>query len=370
MTYILVLNAGSTSVQYSLYDQKLNLILNGREERIGLPGGAENHLQAIKKILRNITSENKIEQGNIKAVGHRVVHGGEKYSSSVIINQQVIDQLKKYIKLAPLHNPHNITGIEACQKLLPQAVQAACFDTAFYSNLKEKAFVYALPYQLYQNHQIRRYGFHGISHQRTAEQAEKILNKKIDKMITCHLGGGSSVTAIKKGDAVNTSMGFTPLEGLVMTTRCGDIDPAIVPYLIKELNYDIDQVDELMNYKSGFLGICGSRDFREILKGKQKDEKKKLAFDIFCQAVTKYISYYTALLNGVDVIAFTAGIGQNSWEARKVIMDNFQFLGVSLEDEKNKNNELIISSAESKVTVMAIPANEEIKIAQEVKKLI
>ncbi len=369
MTYILVLNAGSTSVKFSIFNKKLELIKNGKEERIGLKGGAENHTKAIEKILKKL-AEDKINKENLKAVGHRVVHGGEKYSTSVVINRQVVKQLKKYIKLAPLHNPHNIAGIKACQKLLPKTTQIACFDTAFYSDLQPKSFLYALPYNLYQKHQIRRYGFHGISHQRTAEHAEEILDHKIEKMITCHLGGGSSVTAIKNGKAINTSMGFTPLEGLVMTTRCGDIDPALVPYLVKELKYNIEEVDNLMNYKSGFLGICGSRDFREILKDKNNDSKKKLAFDIFCQGVTKYIGYYAALLNGVDVIAFTAGIGQNSWEARKKIIDNFKFLGVKLDSKKNKNNDLIISNRESKIIVMAIPANEEIKIAEEVKKLI
>lgn len=369
MTYILVLNAGSTSVKFSLFNKTLDLIREGKEERIGLEGGIENHTKAIKKILQNL-AEKKVTKKDIQAIGHRVVHGGEKYSSSVIINKEVIGQLKKYIKLAPLHNPHNIAGIEACQKLLPGIPQIACFDTAFYSDLKPKSYIYGLPYKLYEKHRIRRYGFHGISHQRTAEKAEEILGHKIAKLITCHLGGGSSVAAIKKGKAVNTSMGFTPLEGLVMTTRCGDIDPALVPYLVKELDYDINNVDNLMNHKSGLMGICGKRDFRIVLEEKNKKKRMKLAFDIFCQGVTKYIGYYTALLNGVDAIAFTAGIGQNSWEARKKIMGNFDFLGIKLDEKKNQNNEPIISRPDSKVTVMAIPANEEIKIAQEVKKLL
>ncbi len=369
MTHILVLNAGSTSVKYCLFDKDLDLIQKGKKERIGLEGGLKNHTEAIEKILKEL-AEQKITKKDIKAIGHRVVHGGEKYSSSVLINEKVINQLKEYIKLAPLHNPHNISGIEACQKLLPHTPQIACFDTAFYSDLKPKSYIYALPYELYEKHHIRRYGFHGISHQRTAERAEQIINKKIEKIITCHLGGGSSVTAIKNGKAINTSMGFTPLEGLVMTTRCGDIDPALVPYLVKELNYDIDEVDDLMNNKSGLKGICGDRDFRTVLDQKDTDKRIKLTFDIFCQGVVKYIGYYTALLNGVDAIAFTAGIGQNSWQARKAIMDKFKFLGVSLDEKKNKNNELVISKPDSKITVMAIPANEELKIAQEVKKLI
>jgi acetate kinase len=368
VSHILVLNAGSTSVKYSLFNKGLDLIKKGEKERIGLKGGIKNHAEAIEQILKNL-SEQKINKKDIKAVGHRVVHGGEKYSSSVIINQEVINQLKKFIKLAPLHNPHNIAGIEACQELLPQTPQIACFDTAFYSDLEPKSYIYALPYELYEKHHIRRYGFHGISHQRTAEHAEEILNQKIEKIITCHLGGGSSVTAIKNGKAINTSMGFTPLEGLVMTTRCGDIDPAIVPYLVKELGYDIKEIDNLMNKKSGLTGLCGKRDFRVVLDQKDKDKRMKLTFDIFCQGVVKYIGYYIALLKGVDVIAFTAGIGQNSWQARKAIIDKFKFLGVNLDERKNKNNELIISTPNSKVTVMAIPANEELKIAQEVQKL-
>lgn len=367
MNYLLILNSGSTSVQYSLFDRDLELLQQGRKERIGLEGGVEDHSTAVEQALEEIT-EGSVSEENIKAVGHRVVHGG-KNRSPVVIDNEIVEQLKEYNKLAPLHNPHNLSGIEAGRKLLPQTEQVACFDTSFYSELEKKNVIYPVPHQLYEEHGIKRYGFHGLSHQMTMERIQQTF-EQADKIITAHLGGGASVTAVEDGKPVHTSMGFTPLEGLMMTTRCGDIDPALVPYLVEELDYDLEQVKKMMNEKSGLLGMCGARDFRVVLDRKEQNERMQLAFDKFCQSIVKYVGYYVALLNGVDAIAFTGAIGKNSGEVRKEVINHLGFMGASLDQKKNNNNELVVSGPDSEVKVMAVPANEELNIARKTKALV
>lgn len=369
--FILVLNSGSATVKYSLFKAD-NLVLEneGIVERIGLKGGVKNHEEAVKKILKDLTQVKKIKDlSKIRTVGHRVVHGGEKFKKTTLLNKKKIEELKGYSKLAPLHNPPNIMGIEVCQKLLPQAKQVAVFDTAFHTTLPPSSYIYAIPYKFYSQHQIRRYGFHGISHQYVSERARETVGGKISRLITCHLGGGSSITAIKNGKSVDTSMGFTPLEGLVMESRSGDIDPAIVTYLITELNFTAQEVYDILNKKSGYKGICGKKDFREILKIKSKDRLTRLAYEIFVLSVTKYIGKYIAELGGVDIIVFTAGIGEGSWELRKDVMEHFKFVGIKLDQKKNKNNSLIISAPNSKVKVLVVPDNEALKIAKEAQKI-
>jgi len=366
---ILVINSGSATIKYSLFDEKLNEIYSGKEDRIGLPGGAKNHREAIEKIFKTISESGKIKDlSEIKAVGHRVVHGGEDLRRPIIINDEILKKIKSYSKLAPLHNPPNIMGIEACLKLLPGIKNVAVFDTGFYETLKPETYLYALPYQLYTKEKIRRYGFHGISHNYVSKKAEKILGKKIKKLITCHLGGGSSITAISDGKPIDTSMGFTPLEGLVMETRSGSIDPAIPIYLISQLNLKPEEVDNLLNKKSGFIGICGFKDFRDILKSKNK--MAKLAYQIYLKSVVKYIGAYTALLQGLDVLVFTAGIGEGAVRFRKDVVKQLKYLGAEIDEKKNEKGEFIISTKKSKVTIMVIPTSEELMIAQEVSKLL
>jgi len=366
--FILVLNSGSSSVKYSLFRNNRE-ILSGVKENIGLPTGEKNHLSALEKIFQEI-EESKIikDLKEIKFIGHRVVHGGEIFKKTTLINKNNLNDLKNISYLAPLHNPYNVLGIELCLKLLPWAKNYAVFDTEFYSSLKEEAFLYALPYDLYEKYKIRRYGFHGISHQYVAQLAEKTLKKKIKKLITCHLGAGSSVTAILNGQPIDTSMGFTPLEGLIMETRSGNVDPYIPLFLIKNNIYNADQLDEILNKKSGFLGICGLRDFREILKS--KEEKAKLAYQMYLRSVVKYIGSYIALLNGVEAIVFTAGIGEGSAKFREDVLNHFRYLGIKINKKRNYENQNIISEKESKVKVLVFHTNEALMICQKILKIL
>jgi len=369
--FILVLNSGSSTVKYSLFEiENLTLKEEGKKERIGLKGGLPNYEEAIQSILDSLLEEKVRKTSQIKAVGHRIVHGGEDFKEPTLINEEAITKLKRYSELAPLHNPPNVLGVETATELLPEAKQVAVFDTAFHSTISKENFLYAIPYDFYEKHGIKRYGFHGISHQYVSEKSEEILEKKIGKLVSVHLGSGCSITAIQNGNSINTSMGFTPLEGLVMGTRSGNIDPAIVPYLIRKLNLESKEVERILNEESGCKGICGSKDFRDILKKKDNDKKSKLAYDIFKRSVVQFIGKYVAEMNGVDVISFTAGIGEGSWELRKDVIDHFEFLGVELDSEKNKNNEQIISRQGSKVKVLVVHSDEALKIAQEVSKLI
>jgi acetate kinase len=365
---ILVLNSGSSSVKYSLFEN-LELVTKGIEENIGLKDGAKNHREAIKNIFVKLRRTRTVRDlSAIKIIGHRVVHGGEEFKEPVLLSGEIIRRLKKYSKLAPLHNPPNILGIEICRELLPQAKNVAVFDTEFYQSLAPESFLYALPRVFYEKHKIRRYGFHGISHQYVAETAEEILGRKIKRLITCHLGAGSSITAIKNGKPIDTSMGFTPLEGLVMESRSGSVDPAIPLYMIKELKFSPEEVDEILNKKSGFLGLCGLKDFREILKS--KSPRAKLTYQIFLRSVVKSIGGYVALLGGLDAIVFTAGIGEGSARFRKDVMSHFKFLGGKIDEAKNKKHKPVISDRDSRVKIMVIPTNEELMIAKAAAKFI
>ena len=366
--FIFVLNSGSSSVKYALFKDK-KCIARGIKENIGLKTGEKNHEIAIKKILNQLVDGKFIKDiSEIKIIGHRVVHSGDFFKKSIVINKNNLNKIKEISCLAPLHNPPNILGIEICQKILPKAKNVAVFDTEFYSSLPKSAYLYALPYKFYQKYKIKRYGFHGISHKYVASLAEEVLGKKINRLITCHLGAGSSITAIKNGKPIDTSMGFTPLEGLVMESRCGNIDPSIPLFLISKFNYTASQLDDILNKQSGYLGICGVKDFREILK--MKNEKTKLCYQIYLRSVVKYIGSYIGLLGGVDAIVFTAGIGEGSAKFRKEVMNSFKYMGVQIDNNKNNQQEKIISTSNSKVKVLALQTDEELMIYKEMLKLI
>lgn len=394
---ILVINCGSSSLKYQLIDMdNETAIAQGLVERIGIEGsiltqkvpGREkyiiqaamnDHEAAIKTVIAALTDEacgviNSMYQ--ISAVGHRVAHAGERYSSSVLINDEVIEAIEECIKLAPLHNPANIIGINVCRALMPDIPMVAVFDTAFHQTMPEEAFLYALPYELYKEHKIRRYGFHGTSHKFVSSVAARLIGRDIEdlKLITCHLGNGASVAAIKNGKSVDTSMGFTPLEGLAMGTRSGDMDPAIIKYLMEELNLPINEVNDILNKKSGVLGVSGvSSDFRDIeAEAENGDKRAMLALNVFYYRVKKYIGSYIAAMGGVDAIIFTAGLGENSPKTREAVCSNMEFFGVKLDLDKNKVRGKIteISSNDSRIRVFLIPTNEELVIARETKEII
>ncbi|SHH28391.1 acetate kinase [Caloranaerobacter azorensis DSM 13643] len=394
---ILVINCGSSSLKYQLIDMTNEEVLaKGLAERIGIDGsrvkhrtiGKEeviiekpmsNHKVALEIVLNALTDS---EHGAIKsmeeisAVGHRVVHGGEKFSGSVVIDDEVLKVLRECSDLAPLHNPPNIMGIEACQELMPNTPMVGVFDTAFHQTMPKSSYIYPLPYELYEKYGIRKYGFHGTSHKYVSNRAAEILGKDINELniITCHLGNGASLAAIKRGKSIDTSMGFTPLEGLVMGTRCGDIDPAIVTFLMEKENMSISEVNNLLNKKSGVLGISGvSSDFRDIEEAAAKgNERAQLALDKFTSRVKKYIGAYAAIMGGVDVIVFTAGLGENSPETREAICEGLEFMGIEIDKDKNKvrGKETIVSTENSKVKVLVVPTNEELMIARETKALV
>lgn len=393
---ILVLNCGSSSLKYQLIDMDGEKVLaRGICERIGIEGanlqhtanGGEkfvktqpmnNHSDAIKLVMEALTDP---EHGvissidEIAATGHRVVHGGEAFKSSAIINDEVIKAIEDVSDLAPLHNPPNLTGIKACVELMPNTPQAAVFDTSFHQTIPEKAYLYAIPYELYEKYGIRRYGFHGTSHRFVSERAAKILGKDLKelKIISCHLGNGGSVAAISGGQSVDTSMGFTPLEGLMMGTRSGDIDPAIEPFMMEKENLTIEETVSMLNKKSGVLGVSGiSSDFRDVDEAaKAGNVRANIALDMFCYRVAKYIGAYAAAMNGVDAVVFTAGLGENSATKRRHICEYLGFLGLYVDFEKNeqRGHEFIFSTDDSKVAAMTIPTNEELLIARDTKEL-
>ena len=394
---ILVVNCGSSSLKYQLIDMRDESVLaSGLVERIGIEGSVltqkadtkekyvikkemRNHKEAIRLVLASLVDENYgviKELDEIYAVGHRVVHGGEKYASSVVINDEVMKDLEVFAKLAPLHNPPNIVGIEACKTLMPKTPMVAVFDTAFHQTMPEKAYVYALPYELYEENHIRKYGFHGTSHKYVSAKAAEALGKNIEdlRIVTCHLGNGASIAAVDRGRCVETTMGFTPLEGLVMGTRCGSIDPAIVTYLISELGYSTDEVNNLMNKKSGVLGISGvSSDFRDVEAEAEKgNHRAKLALDIFYYKVKQAIATAAVAMAGLDVIVFTAGVGENSVEARMSICDGLEFLGIEIDQERNaaRGEIMTISSEDSRVEALVIATNEELMIAKDTLELV
>ncbi|MEG2936123.1 MAG: acetate kinase [Clostridium sp.] len=393
---VLVINCGSSSLKYQLINmENEESLAQGLVERIGIEGSVltqkvpgkdkyiieqpmEDHKDAIKLVLGALVDGTHgviASMDEISAVGHRVVHGGEKYAESVVINDEVMASLEECVKLAPLHNPANIIGINACKSLMPSTPMVAVFDTAFHQTMPKTSYIYPLPYELYENHGIRKYGFHGTSHKYVSTECAKMLGKDIKdvKIITCHLGNGASLAAIKNGQCIDTSMGFTPLEGIAMGTRCGNIDPAIVTFLQKECNMSAAEVDNLMNKKSGVFGISGvSSDFRDIEDAAaQGNERAQLALDVFNYRVREMIGAYAAAMGGVDAVVFTAGLGENAIETRLDICKGLEFLGIELDAEKNnvRGKAREISKDGAKVKAFVIPTNEELVIARDTKAL-
>lgn len=394
---ILVINCGSSSLKFQLINSDTEAVLaKGLCERIGIdgrlvyqPAGGEkeiteaampSHKQAIQMVLDALMNE---KTGVIKslsevgAVGHRVVHGGEKFASSVVLTDEVLKAIEECNDLAPLHNPANLIGISACRELMPDTPMVGVFDTAFHQTMPKKAYLYGLPYEYYEKYKVRRYGFHGTSHSYVSKRAAEFLGRDYNstKTIVCHLGNGSSLSAVKNGECVDTSMGLTPLEGLVMGTRSGDIDPAIMEYIAKKENLDIAGVMNVLNKKSGVYGLSNylSSDFRDLENAQAEgNEYAAIARDVFVYRVAKYIGAYAAAMNGVDVIAFTAGVGENDGPVRKAICDYLGYLGISIDDEANsqRGRELVLSTPDSKVKVLLIPTNEELAIARETLALV
>lgn len=393
---VLVINCGSSSLKYQLIDMATEKpSAQGLVERIGLEGSIltqksngekyiiqepmPDHKKAIELVLGALVDKEHgviSSMSEISAVGHRVVHGGEAYADSILIDENVMKALDDFIKLAPLHNPPNIIGINACKELMPTTPMVAVFDTAFHQTLPKHAYMYSLPYELYTDYGIRKYGFHGTSHKYVSSVAAEMLGKDIKDLniITCHLGNGASLAAIKNGKCIDTTMGFTPLGGLAMGTRCGNVDPAIVTFLLKECNYSVEDLDTLMNKKSGVYGISGvSSDFRDIeVAAKEGNERAQLALDMFKYRVIQYTGSYTAIMGGVDAIVFTAGLGENGIEIREQLGNSFGFVGAKIDTEKNnvRGEARIISTDDSKVTLMVIPTNEELMIARDTKAIV
>ena len=393
---VLVINCGSSSLKYQLIDMETeNSLAQGLVERIGIEGSVltqkvegkdkyivktpmKNHKEAIEIVLKALVDG---EHGVIKsmdeitAVGHRVVHGEEKYASSVLITEEVKKSIEECYKLAPLHNPPNMIGIEACEELMPNTPMVAVFDTAFHQTMPKEAFLYALPYELYTENGIRKYGFHGTSHMYVSNKVAEVMGKDIKdlKIVTCHLGNGASLCAVKNGVSIDTTMGFTPLDGIVMGTRSGSIDPAIVLYLINELKYSTEDVNTLLNKKSGVLGISGvSSDFRDIEDAAAKgDERAILALDIYHYRIRTQIGAYAAAMGGEDAIVFTAGVGENGPETREACLEGLEFLGVKVDKEKNNVRGKVreISTEDSTVKAFVIPTNEELVIARDTLEL-
>ncbi|WMI81741.1 acetate/propionate family kinase [Anaerotignum sp. MB30-C6] len=394
---ILVLNCGSSSLKYQLFDMENEAVLaKGLCERIGIEGSKlkhqpacqddvifedylEDHDVAVKKVMEALTNP---EYGVVKsmkeinAVGHRVVHGGEYFAGSVIIDDAVKDALEKCSELAPLHNPANLIGIAACEKLMPGVAQVGVFDTAFHQTMPERAYLYAIPYEYYEKYKIRRYGFHGTSHRYVSEEAARMLERPYEqtKTITCHLGNGGSICAVRNGKSIDTTMGFTPLEGLVMGTRAGDVDAAVITFLMEKEKLTPQEMDNILNKKSGVLGISGvSSDFRDIEDASEHgNARAEAALDVFAYKVAKRIGAYAAAMNGVDCIVFTAGLGENSGSTRRLICDYLGYLGVHIDSYNNslRGKAMEISASDSRVRVLVIPTNEELVIARDTKELL
>ena len=389
---ILVINSGSSSLKFQVIDSETERVLaKGLCERIGIDGrftyrtdtgislkeqtAMENHTQAVHIILDTLTDPEQgviSKFGEIDVVGHRLVHGGEKFTGSVVITQEVIQAMTECNDLAPLHNPANLVGVEACRTLMPDTLMVGVFDTAFNQTMEPKAFLYGLPYQYYEKHKIRRYGFHGISHRYVSRRAAQFMGQDPGRLktIVCHLGNGASICAVKYGQVVDNSMGFTPLEGLVMGTRCGDVDPGALEFLSKKEGLDFQQIMTILNQESGVLGISKnfSSDFRELKDAEIKyHEKAALAREIFAYKVAKYVGSYAAAMNGVDNIVFTAGIGENDSDIREEICSYLEYLGIAIDELKNREEgeAVRISDASSKVNVLVIKTNEELEIARE-----
>ncbi|MEG1547898.1 MAG: acetate kinase [Clostridia bacterium] len=397
---VLVVNAGSSSLKYQLIDTDMDTVIaKGLCERIGMDGSVlkykptgkeaqtmeapmKDHKDAIRMVLDALVDP-KIgvvkNMDEIDAVGHRVVHGGEKFNKATVIDDEFINTVKELSDLAPLHNPANLMGIEACRRIMPNTPMVGVFDTAFHQTMPPEAFMYGLPYEAYTDLKVRRYGFHGISHFYVSQRAINKLNIPAEdtKIITCHLGNGSSITAVKGGKSIDTSMGFTPLEGVPMGTRCGDMDPAIVTYLMEKLDLDIHGINTYMNKKSGVMGLSGvSSDFRDldIAANKEKNARAKLALDAFAYRVKKYIGAYAAAMNGVDAIVFTAGVGENDRNVRELVLQGLEYLGVDVDFEYNqtcqRGAEVELSKKSSRVKVFVIPTDEEMVIANDTARLV
>ncbi|MBP2640158.1 MAG: ackA [Firmicutes bacterium] len=393
---VLVVNCGSSSIKYQLIDMtNENLLAKGLVERIGIEGSVlthqpankdkvvikadiDNHKTGIQMVLKALTD---IDHGvlssmkEISAIGHRVVHGGEKFADSVLITPEVMQALQDCVEMAPLHNPPNIIGINACEELMPGVPQVGVFDTAFHQTMPKHAFLYGLPYDAYTKYGVRRYGFHGTSHKYVSQRTAELMKQDINnlRIVTCHLGNGASLAAVKFGKSIDTSMGFTPLEGLVMGTRSGEVDPAVIPYLMKKLDLTADQIDTYLNKKSGVLGISGvSSDFRDIeAAATEGNELCQLALDVFAYRVRKFIGSYIAAMGGVDAIVFTAGVGENDIYMRGSICSGLEFLGTSIDPEKNnvRGKEQEISVDGAKVKIFVVPTNEELVIARDTNKI-
>jgi len=396
---ILVINAGSSSLKYQLIDMNgEQLLAKGLVERIGdvknsqlthkangqstvIKEPLSDHAKSLELVLSTLTDE-KIgvikSLSEISAVGHRIVHGAEKYKSAALIDAEVKKDIKDNIPLAPLHMPANLLGVEACEKVMPQTKNVAVFDTAFHQTMPDYAYMYALPYKWYENYKVRKYGFHGTSHEYIGKELARVLNKDIKdlKIISCHIGSGASICAIKNGKCVDTSMGFTPLEGLVMGTRSGDVDPSVLEYMMNKTGKDIHEMINVLNKQSGLLGLSeASNDSRDICKLAEEGNKKAiLAKTKFEYVIKKYIGSYAAAMGGVDAIAFSAGVGENSFETREDIMEGLEFLGIDFDKDANKNfkrgENFKISKDSSKVDVYVIPTNEELSIARQTKEVL
>ncbi len=394
---ILVLNSGSSSIKYQFFcTETKEALAKGQVERIGMssavlthaPKGKEkikivgeilDHTLAIEYVLAVLLSQNHgviKDKSEIDAVGHRVVHGGEDFSGSVLITDKVMEVLKENIELAPLHNPPNIKGVKAAQSHLPTTPQIGVFDTAFHAKMPPHAYLYGIPYELYRRYKIRRYGFHGTSHRFVSQKAAEMLGKPYNelKIITAHLGNGGSLAAIDCGNSVDTSMGFTPLEGLLMGTRSGDLDPSIITYVMGKEGLDVREMNALLNKHSGLIGVSGeSSDMRELEEAvAEGDKRAKNAFDLFNYRIKKYVGAYIAAMGGLDALVFTGGIGENSIEVRKAVCDNMGYLGLELDLEKNKNasGEMDLATENSKARILRIPTNEELVIALDTEKIV
>lgn len=387
---ILVLNSGSSSLKYKLFDMDSEKpLIAGHVDGIGLDRcvvkvtverkteelkiKVKDHVDAVMIALKSLKQKNILKDYHeIDAIGHRVVHGGEHYSEPTKIDKKVVNTIKNLFELAPLHNPPNLAGILACRKMLPKVTQVAVFDTAFHQSLPEEAYLYGLPYELYKKNKIRKYGFHGTSHKYVAHRAKNILGKKKSKIITCHLGNGASIAAVKNGESIDTTMGFTPLEGLIMGTRTGSMDPAIPLFLINNKLFKAAELENFFNKKSGLIGISElTSDVRDLRKASLKGNKKaKLALNMFAYRIAFYIGGYTALLGGLDALVFTAGIGEGAWFVRRDVCQYLEGIGIKINKKLNKKNELIISTPNSKTKVYVIRTNEELQIARETLELV
>lgn len=394
---VLVINAGSSSLKYKLIDMDTESVMaKGLCERIGIDGSKlthtpedkdkvviekdmPNHSVAIKMVLDALTDKDHgviADMSEISAVGHRLVHGGEFFSGSVLITDEVKKAVEECNPLAPLHNPANLTGVAACEEAMPGVPNVGVFDTAFHQTMPAKSYMYGIPYEYYEKYKIRRYGFHGTSHNYVSHKVAELIGKPIEelKIITCHLGNGSSIAAVDGGKVVDTSMGLTPLEGLVMGTRSGSIDPAIIPFLAKNEGLTVDEIDSILNKKSGVLGISGvSSDFRDLSAAAEEgNERAALALDMFVHSVKGYIGRYASIMGGVDVITFAGGVGENDIATRAKILEGHEFMGIKIDEAKNKVRgvDAEISADDSKVKVFVVPTDEELTIARDTKKII